>query len=217
MSTNIDYWEKVVKNPSLTYKKLFEQEKDYLRKNINNQDIVLDVGCGDGRNILSIVDIAKKIVGIDIDEKAIFDAKENLKDYHNVEIVLGSAFELPFEDKEFTKVILSMTLVNFNDYKTKALKELKRVVTDNGKILISVYSEKAKEERLKMYTEIGVPIDKIQNNKFIFDKSVGAHTSEQFSLNDFQNLIKEVRLQIKDCEEVEGLAYLFTLVREVRE
>lgn len=214
MSTNIDYWEKVVKNPSSSYKKLFEQEKDYLRKNINNQDIVLDVGCGDGRNILSIVDIAKKIVGIDIDEKAISDAKENLKKYDNVEVVLGSAFKLPFEDKKFTKVILSMTLVNFNTNKAKALEELRRVVVDSGQILISVYSEKAKEERLKMYTEIGVPIDEIQNNKFIFAKSVGAHTSEQFSLDDFQKMIEEVRLQIKDYDEVEGLAYLFTLVKK---
>lgn len=215
MKTNIDYWEKIIKNPSPSYKKLFDQEKNYLKKNISNGDIVLDVGCGDGRNILSIADVAKKVVGIDIDEKAISDAQENLKEYKNIEVVLGSAFELPFEGRKFDKVILSMTFVNFEEQKVKALSELKRVIKDEGKILISVYSEKAKEERLKMYTEIEVPIDDIQENKFIFDKSLGVHTSEQFSISEFEQIIKQIGLRIDDYEEVENLAYLTTLVKNV--
>jgi len=214
MNTNIDFWERIVKNPSTSYKTLFKQERKYLRKNIDSKDVVLDVGCGDGRNILSIVDIAQKIIGIDIDEKAILDTKSNLNNYKNVDILFGNAFELPFEDKKFNKVILSMTLVNFNDQKKKALSELKRVICKDGKILISIYSEKAKDTRLDMYTKIGVPIDTIEESKFIFDKSVGAHISEQFSIEEFEEIINDIGLKIEEYEEVENIAYLTTLVRK---
>ena len=42
--TNIDYWEEVVKNQPASYKSWFEKEKEYLRKIITPDSMVLDVG-----------------------------------------------------------------------------------------------------------------------------------------------------------------------------
>jgi len=124
---------------------------------------------------------------------------------------MGSAFELPFEDKVFDKTILSMTLVNFDTKKEIALRELSRVTKNDGKIILSVYSEKAKNERLPMYEKIGVPIERIEGGKFIFNKGVGAYNSEQFSLENIKNIIEPLNLKITDLEEGKNLAYIMTL------
>jgi len=211
MNTNIDYWEKLTNDPSDAYKRLFSQEKEYLKRNVYKDDKVLDVGCGDGRNILDIIDITENIIGIDIDEVAVKDATKKLINHPSVEIILGSAFELPFDDNVFDKTILSMTLVNLDTKKEVALRELSRVTKTDGKIILSVYSEKAKNERLPMYEKIGVPIEKIEGGKFIFDKSIGAYNSEQFSIQNIEEIIKPLNLKITDVEEVENLAYILTL------
>lgn len=213
MSTNIDFWENVVNDPPESYKKLFQQEKDYLRKRISKNHSVLDVACGDGRTISNIVDLAGKITGLDIDPKAVADAKQKLQKHPNVEIILGSAFEIPFPDDCFDVIILSMALVNFDENKNKALSELRRVVKQDGKIILSVYSDSAKEERLKMYELVNADIKSFDGNKFIFNKP--EHTvSEQFSIKDIKDLTGPLGLEIIDYEEVKELAYLITVVKK---
>ena len=53
MNKNIDYWESIVENPTLAYEEMFKVEKEYLQKNIISNSNVLDIGCGNGRNIKS--------------------------------------------------------------------------------------------------------------------------------------------------------------------
>lgn len=86
MSTNIDYWEKVIQNPTLAYKNLFNKEEQYLQTHIIPGSRILDIGCGDGRTILSLLNISQNMDGIDNDKKAVQDAKDNLKTYPSVHI-----------------------------------------------------------------------------------------------------------------------------------
>lgn len=214
--TNIDYWEQVVKNPTDKYSELFRLEREYLQKNIGNNESVLDIGCGDGRNILSLVSITTDIVGLDIDEKAVKDATKNLERFPDVKIVQGSAFNLPFEDSVFENVILSMTLVNLGDNKIKALQEMKRVMVPQGKLIVSVYSENALKHRLAMYEKIKLPVKEIsEKGGVVFDESVGAHTSEQFSFQDICDLVTLVGLKVADHKEVSDLAYIVTLISDI--
>ena len=194
--TNIDYWERVIKNPRDSYKELFEKEKLFLRKTIKPNSIVLDIGCGDGRIISEFKDIPSEIIGIDSDKKAIEDAQRRFSKEDKIKIKKGNAFELPFENEYFDYVLLMMTLVNFSKNKLKALSEMKRVLTKSGSIIISVYSDTAFDERKKMYEKIEVPINEINGTTFIFDKSVGANESEQFSLKELEKLCNLADLRI---------------------
>lgn len=212
MSTNIDYWEKVLKNPTPPFKKLFETEHEYLQDHISPNSKVLEIGCGNGRNIQSILNITSDVIGVDNDPQAIKDATEKLYG-KNIKLILADALNLPFPDKSFDSVVLLDTLVNFQGNKLKALSEMKRVLTDTGKILLSVYSEDAFPTRIDMYKQIAVPINKTEGTTVIFDKQVGANESEQFSKEQIEDMASKAGLKIDDFQKIENISYILTLRR----
>lgn len=75
---------------------------------------------------------------------------------------------------------------------------MKRVLKDKGFIIMSVFSEDAFEERMRMYKKIQVPIKEIRETTVIFEESVGANISEQFSKRDIEKLCKKAGLKIVD-------------------
>ncbi len=212
MSANIDYWELIIKSPTPQFENLFTKEKEYLRKNIKSNSKVLDIGCGDGRNIVSLLDTTQDITGVDNDPKAIEDAKKNLEGHPDIKFLVANALDLPFAEKTFDYSLLLMTLVNLADGKQKALEEMKRVIKDDGKIIVSVYSEKALESRLEIYKQIGLPIKEVtQNSCVVINGKDETYTSEQFSKEEFSQLAIKAGLKIRDSEEVGSLVYIFTL------
>lgn len=213
MTTNIGYWEKILKNPNSLYEQLFVAEKDYLIARIPKGSSVIDVGCGDGTTIQTLLPVAAVITGIDNDTEAIRDAEARLLPDSRINLVFADALALPFPDKMFDVATHMMTLVNSEGNKVKALKEMGRIIKDDGKIIISVYSEDALSVRLETYQQIGVPIEKIEGTKVIFDKSVGANKSEQFSKEELAALAQKAGLKIEDCTKIGGIAYICELTK----
>lgn len=208
--TNIEVWERLLEDMPDSYRNWFKEEKKYLEEHISKDAKVLEVGCGEGRSIIDILDITKSIVGIDNDEKAIKDAKENLKDYSDVKIILADAKELPFENKFFDFVICMTTFANFGPDKFKVLEEMKRVLKDEGYIIISVFSEDALEERMKVYKKVGVKIEKIEGGTVTFEGDTGDIISEQFSKEQLVEIFTKVNLKIIDIKK-KDMAYLCKL------
>lgn len=214
MSTNIDYWERILKNPSPAYAELFNTEKQFLLSHIAPDSKVLDIGCGEGRNIETILNVTKHVVGIDNDLKAISDAQTHLAGTPTVQILFADVLELPFSEKSFDIVTLMMTLVNFSNNKVKALKEMSRVLKQDGKIIISVYSEDAFDERIKMYKISGSPIKTTKGTKVFFDIPGNANESEQFSKEEIEVLVEEANLKLSDCTKVNSVAYICELIKK---
>lgn len=211
MKTNADYWQNfLLKNLPESYRKWFEEEKKYLQKIITVDAKVLEIGCGDGRSIFDILPVTKNVTGIDHDDKAIIDARDNFSNYPSIKIIKADATKLPFENKEFDFVICLTTFANFADKKFVILEEMKRVLKDSGKIIISVFSEDALEERLKIYKASGVNIKSIKNGNVIFDESLGDNVSEQFSKEQLEDIFSRANLQVDDITKV-NIAYLCTL------
>ena len=210
MKTNTDYWEFVLKNLPKSYHKWFEEEKKYLQKTITPDAKVLEVGCGDGRSIFDILPVTKNVTGIDHDGKAIADAKNNFSSYPSIKILKADATKLPFENEGFDFVVCMTTFANFADKKFIILEEMKRVLKNSGKIIISVFSEDALEDRMKIYKASGVEIKKIENGKVVFDESLGDNISEQFSKEQLEDIFSRANLKIDDITKV-NIAYLCTL------
>ena len=212
MKTNMDYMANFLENLPKSYQKLFEEEKKYLQKIITLDAKVLDVGCGSGRSVFDILSKTKNIVGIDHSDRAVADAKNNFSRYPSIKILKADAAQLPFDNEEFDFVICMTTFANFADKKFKALEEMRRVLKDSGKIIISVFSENALEERMRVYKTSGVKIKEVKNGTVIFDESLGDNISEQFTKEQLENIFSKVNLKIEDIKKVD-IAYLCTLVK----
>lgn len=212
MKTNMDYWANLLVNLPESYKKWFEEEKKYLQKTITLDAKVLEVGCGNGRSIFDILSKTKNIVGIDHNDKAVADATNNFSKHPSIKIIKADATQLPFNKEEFDFVICMTTFANFADKKFKVLEEMKRVLKKSGKIIISVFSEDALDERMKIYKGARVKIKEIKNGTVVFDESMDDNISEQFTKEQLKNIFTQANLKIEDMTKV-NIAYLCTLTK----
>ena len=212
---NVEYHEALLKNLPHAYKEWFEADREYLINNIKRNSKVLDVGCGDGRGLKYIIGITRNLVGIDHDKTAVKHAKENFKRFQKVKIVLGEANNLPFKSDSFDYVICIGSFINFGQKKEKALNEMKRVVKKSGNIIISVFSEDALPERLKLYKKLKIPIKEIKKDGtviFDFDASLGDTISEQFSKEQLKKMFKKTGLKLEEIKK-DGIGYICKLAK----
>lgn len=108
---------------------------------------VLDVGCGKGFLLYDFTQVMPglKVSGIDISDYGIKNAKEEVRPF----LKLGSAQELPFEDKSFDLVYSITTLHNLYIYDLKkALKEIQRVSKKNSYIVVESYRNEREKVNL---------------------------------------------------------------------
>lgn len=103
---------------------------------------VLEIGCAAGIDTFYLAKHSERIVGIDIVEDVVKIAKKNLKQQpkeirEKIKFEVGDAEKLRFKDAQFDFVyslsVLHSTNVN------KSLKEVRRVLSDEGHAVIYVY------------------------------------------------------------------------------
>jgi ubiquinone/menaquinone biosynthesis C-methylase UbiE len=201
-----DWWKKYLKICPPLISDWVQKETLWLQKNIKRGSIVLDVGYGWGRDLKVIAKIIKKGIGIENDPKIIKEAKKNLTKFKNIEVFLEDAKKMHFEDNIFDYVLcLGNTFGNFGKNKYKILREMKRVAKNNGKIILSVYSEKALPERIKGYKKVGVKIKKITKEGTVYTKE--GFILEQFSKRKIKEIFKKAGLNAK-ITELNQISYI---------
>ena len=113
--------------------------------NINAGDLVLDVGCGEGRHSIGLhVDKEVNAVGMDLSKEDIKTAKSRIKDFtisdHNKSSCVfgaGDIQSLPFKDNTYDAVICSEVLEHL-DSLGNAVFEIVRVLKPGGVLAVSV-------------------------------------------------------------------------------
>ncbi|MEK6842897.1 MAG: class I SAM-dependent methyltransferase [Candidatus Micrarchaeota archaeon] len=120
---------------------------------ISKSDIILDAGCGNGRNLKLIAKQAKFVCGIDSSKKMLEFAKKNLKAKKNVSISFGDIAKTKFEANKFDKIFSSAVLHHLKPNLHKiAVGELYRVLKKGGILFLTVWVGKKsfkKEETVK--------------------------------------------------------------------
>ena len=109
--------------------------------NINEGDVVLDLGSGAGLDsFLATKKVGKtgKVLGVDMTEDMIKKARAIAKKYgySNVEFRLGDIEKLPVEN-ESVDVVISNCVINLAPDKLKVFNEAYRVLKNGGKMYVS--------------------------------------------------------------------------------
>ncbi len=110
----------------------------FLDAEINEGDIVVDLGCGAGVDVLVArlhVGESGRVYGVDITPKMVEKASEhaNLAGFTNVEILESSFDNVPLED-ESVDVVISNGAINLTSCKESVFAEIYRILKPEGKI-----------------------------------------------------------------------------------
>ncbi|XP_067994119.1 putative methyltransferase DDB_G0268948 [Melanerpes formicivorus] len=106
-------------------------------KRASPAELVVDVGCGSGQGTQFLAEHFKKVVGTDISEAQIQEAKD-APSVPNISYLVCPAEELPFEDAS-VDILTSFTAAHWFDIE-KFMKEANRVLKPGGCVAISTYT-----------------------------------------------------------------------------
>jgi len=121
------------------------QTVDFAHFPLASGDVVLDLGCGEGRHVISAYTTADvHAVGVDLSVDDLVTTREKFLPFAEAGnrrktfgLASASALELPFADDTFDKIICSEVLEHIPDY-LGALREIERVLRPGGLFCASV-------------------------------------------------------------------------------
>lgn len=109
--------------------------------------LVLDAGCGAGRHTLFATKYGAKVVGIDLSEKAVQSARNNMAEFPNAQIMQRDIYT--FEYPEKFECILCIGVLHHLPTPQVGFNKLVSLLKSGGTILIWVYGKK--DNKLAMY------------------------------------------------------------------
>jgi tRNA (uracil-5-)-methyltransferase TRM9 len=119
---------------------------EFMKTYSNDSSLVLDSGCGNGRQFMS-----QNTIGLDFSENLLREAQKK----PNIGLIRGNIHALPFKDETFD-IALSIAVIHHlstEQRRREALLEMKRVMKSGAHGLIYVWhseaSKKAKFQKIK--------------------------------------------------------------------
>jgi len=134
---------------------------------------VVEIGCGSGAYIPYVARIAGEagvVHALDIQPKMLQQlerklAREEYRDIHNVRIVHGSAYDLPFEDGSLDMAFFTTVLQEIPD-KKKALEEVRRVLKPGATLAVTELlidpDYRSSTATIRMVTTAGFELETVQ-------------------------------------------------------
>lgn len=140
----INYYNKFNEDKRLTHRHgivEYTTSMKYIKEILNTikNPKVIDVGAGTGKYSISLFEMGYDVTAVELVKHNLMTLKQNNKD---IKAFLGNALNLSrFIDNSFDMVILFGPLYHLisKEEKIKALEEAKRIVKDDGYILVSYY------------------------------------------------------------------------------
>jgi len=169
-----DVWNAIADKWNAYRKKIPEEVDEFLK---GKNGLILDMGCGSGRNVVS----GKKIVGMDFSKNMIKLAKKNRDGL----FVIGDLRFLPFKDKVFDSILYVASLHCLEKGRKKSLDEMKRVMKKDSEAIITVWNRN--QPRFKK---------KINYIPWKHGKETYMRYYYLFTQDELKNLIKECNLEI---------------------
>lgn len=138
-----EVWERIAESFDKTRRKPWLKCVEFI-DSMEKKGLFLDIGCGNGRHLIPAAKRSKLVVGIDFSINMLRTCRNNLEnsEIRNYALLQADARYLPFKDDCFDYVIFIASLHNIRgrDNRIRALKEMRRVLKERGRGLVSVWS-----------------------------------------------------------------------------
>ena len=139
-------------------------EKTMRRMDLRPGERILDLGCGSGwatRLLARMVGEGPEgfgqVVGVDISDEMVRQARAASKEFDNVMFVAGSAAQIPWEENFFDKALSVESFYYYPD-QDRALAELFRVMAPHGRLFILSNLYKDNPYSLQWVPKLKVPV-----------------------------------------------------------
>lgn len=190
------------------FKEYLEREEQKI-KSCGVRGKVLDIGCGNGRSTELLAKFADYVIGIDFSERLLDQAKEKRNKVSgqivrgaNWKYYLEDAKSIHFEDSSFDVVgMFWNTFGNLYSSRDQVLKEAKRVLKPEGRIIMSIFAENILPAYLDLLSYNGLKVSQ-QDENYIFLKE--GLVSERFSRKKLEKICENAGLnpQIEQLTDV---------------
>jgi len=139
-------------------------EKTIRLMNLRPGERVLDLGCGSGwatRLLARLVGEGPEgfgqVVGVDVSDEMIRQARAASRDFENILYVWGSAQQIPWEENFFDKMLSVESFYYYAD-QDRALAELFRVMAPRGRMFILINLYRDNPYSLQWVDKLKVPV-----------------------------------------------------------
>ncbi len=130
---------------------------DLERLRVGPGDLLLGAGCGEGRHCFGALERGARVVGLDLDLASLKKGGGALRyrGHHLGRLastLQGNAFQLPFADASFDRVICAEVMEHVHDFRSAA-RELARVTKPGGRIAITIPTTTSEHVYLRLGDE----------------------------------------------------------------
>ena len=125
-------------NPIIAYEQEVRAKNVLEMLAVKPGEVVLDIGCGNARDIAMITKSGGRVFGVDISEGMVAAARQEVENMRisGVKLQVGDATSLAFPDASFDKVLCSEVIEHIPDAPL-ALREMRRVLKPGGQLVLS--------------------------------------------------------------------------------
>jgi SAM-dependent methyltransferase len=142
------------------YEKQFLKWVHPLTKKDFRGKIVLDAGCGMGRNSYWPLKYgSSEVVSLDYDRRTVESARRNLTQFKNAKVIFKSIYSIPYKD--YFDISFSIGVIHHLDRPKSAIGNLVRATKKGGKVLIWVYGYKGNEWIVRYISPIRIIASKL--------------------------------------------------------
>lgn len=176
-------------NPSSSLRKFLKKYPDI------KKDYALDIGCGNGRNSMYLIDNGfKSVLAIDLSEKAIEIAnteKEKSSKYSNIEYIAGDVAEVLDTVNERFDLIIDMTVMHSltEESRKRTVKHIKRLLKPNSYFLIFTLMADS-----PAVIDLKAKFPGSEPNSYRFKYENDVISEKAFTLNELKELFKPLKL-----------------------
>ncbi len=183
---------------------------------IQNGDILLDVGSGSGDIALGLIkqEISTKLYLLDLNKEMLQQGEKRLKKHKNIKFIVGNAEKLEFNNNFFDKYTISFCLRNVTEI-VESIKEAHRVLKPGGKYCCLEFSNPQSSLISKSYKIYKSNILPLLGGIVAGDKNAYRYLSESIDLFPSQNELEKILIscgfvQVKSINLFNGIVAIHT-------